>query len=69
MPLNTGSELVGSNLREAQIPQRTNLIVIGIEKEGEVELNPRSHTVLNMGDKLLVLGNSEQIAALKTISE
>ncbi len=69
VPLNKGSELVGSNLREAKIPQRTNLIVIGIEKEGEVELNPRSHTILNMGDKLLVLGNSEQIAALKTISE
>jgi len=67
--LKRGSEIVGINLMEAQIPQRTNLIVIGIEKKGELELNPRSHTTLNMGDKLLVLGNSEQIAALKKISE
>jgi len=66
--LKRGSELIGSNLREAKIPQRTNLIVIGIEKDGEMELNPRSHTMLNEGDKLMVLGNGDQIDSLKRIS-
>ncbi len=62
------SELVGSNLREAKIPQRTNLIVIGIEKGDDMELNPMSHTILNKGDKLLVLGNNDQINSLKKLS-
>lgn len=62
------SELIGNNLREAQIPQRTNLIVIGIEKDGKMELNPRSHTILNRGDKLLVLGDQDQIQSLKEIT-
>lgn len=61
------SGIEGSNLREAHIPQRTNLIVIGIESKGVLELNPRSHTVLNRGDKLIVLGNSEQIENLKNL--
>lgn len=61
------SSIANSNLREARLPERANLVVIGIEKSGELQLNPRSHTILHPGDKLLVLGSSEQLENLKVI--
>ncbi len=62
------SDIEGKDLRGAMIPQRTNLIVIGIEKDGTTEFNPMSHTQINSGDKLLVLGSLEQINSLKEIA-
>ncbi|ADO82707.1 potassium channel family protein [Ilyobacter polytropus] len=67
--IKTTSDLEGKNLKEAMIPQRTNLIVIGIEKKSRTEFNPMSHTKINAGDKLLVLGSLDQINSLNSIAD
>ena len=66
--IKTLSDIEGKYLKEAMIPQRTNLIVIGIEKGGKTEFNPMSHTKINAGDKLLVLGSLAQINSLNEIA-
>ncbi len=63
------SNLVNKTLREAQIPQRTGLIVIALKraKDSKWFFNPVSSTVLNKNDKLIVLGETERIEKLYSI--
>lgn len=67
--INERSELHNTTLREARIPQKTNLVVIGVEKEDDFKLNPMSNTLLTSGSKLLVMGKEEQIEKLKKLAE
>ncbi len=66
-----GSELDGVILKEARIPQRTNLIVIAVymKDEDKFIFNPMSMTMLKAHDKLMVLGQAEQIEKLKKLVE
>ena len=63
------SRLAGRTLRDAEIPQRTGLIVIAVEKDvdGEREFlfNPVATTLLEPGDELIVLGEPEQVERLR----
>lgn len=49
-------------------PEKTGLVVMAIKKAGEEELklNPGSEEILREGDKMLVLGKSEQFDLLET---
>lgn len=59
------SHLIGYNLREASIYQKTGLLVFAIKRGTRTVYNPDpSHTRLESGDKLIVFGNKEQIYAL-----
>ncbi len=64
-----GSELDGVILKDARIPQRTNLIVIAVymKDEDKFVFNPMSMTMLKAGDRLMVLGKLEQIEKLKQL--
>jgi len=61
-----GSSIAGKTLQEARIPQHTGLIIIAMKKESEKTwvFNPSSASILNEGDKLIVLGNPEKISKL-----
>ena len=67
------SPLIGKPLMDAQIPQNTGLIVIGLRKKnpaGAEEaytyvFNPQASTTLGAGDVMIVLGKPEQINELK----
>ena len=63
------SPLAGRTLKDAEIPQRTGLIVIAVEKEGEGDreflFNPVATTLLEPGDELIVLGEPEQVERLR----
>ncbi len=63
------SSLAGKSLAAAGIPQATGLIVIAIQKKStgseSFEFNPSANTVLEPGDEIIVLGQSNQIAKLK----
>lgn len=64
-----GSDLINKTYREANIPQRTNLVVIGYySSESELQVNPKAENLIRLGDRLLVFGNNEQINALKKIA-
>ncbi|HFE52964.1 MAG TPA: potassium channel protein [Bacteroidetes bacterium] len=62
------SPLIGRSLRELQIPQRTGLIVLAIRRKSgrRFELNPGPQTVLHAGDRLIVLGEINEVDLLRT---
>ena len=63
------SDLIGKSYREANIPQRTNLVVIGYySSNNELQVNPKADNIINLGDKLLVFGVNSEINELKTIA-
>lgn len=67
--INSGSDLINKTYREANIPQRTNLVVIGYYSSlSELQVNPKADNVIKLGDRLLVFGNDEQIMNLKKIA-
>lgn len=69
--LPAGSSLAGHTLAEAQIPQKTGLIVIAVRHEGggdgELVYNPGPGEQIGPGDVLIVLGRSEQVDRLREV--
>ncbi|MDD3323074.1 MAG: NAD-binding protein [Paludibacter sp.] len=64
-----GSDLINKTYREANIPQRTNLNVIGFySSTSELQVNPKADNVIQLGDRLLVFGIENQIDDLKKIA-
>jgi voltage-gated potassium channel len=64
-----GSDLIGKTYREANIPQRTNLVVIGFySSANDLQVNPKADNIINLQDKLLVFGIDSEINELKTIA-
>lgn len=61
------SEMDGKELKHLRIPDRFGLVVIASKKAGQTNmiLNPKSDLVLNIGDLILVLGNNQQVNALR----
>jgi len=67
--IKNGSDLINKMYREANIPQRTNLVVIGFYSSmSELQVNPKADNIIQLGDKLLVFGNEDQIENLKLIA-
>lgn len=65
-----GSDLVNKTYRDANIPQRTNLVVIGYySSTNELQVNPTADNLIQLGDRLLVFGNENQIESLKKIAK
>lgn len=67
------SPLVGLTLQEAQIPQRTGLIVIAIRlaasrADAEWSYNPGPDQAMHAGDTLIVLGQPEQLDELTVLA-
>jgi len=64
------SELIGSSLVDANIQQRTGLLIVAIRngKDGSFTYNPAPTTQLNQGDTLIVIGDVDQILKLKTLT-
>jgi voltage-gated potassium channel len=68
--IRAGSELIGKTYREANIPQLTNLVVMGCYlPSGGFQANPKAEDVVHLGDKLLVFGTDEDITRLKKIGK
>lgn len=55
---------IGKSIRESQIREKTNGLVVGIEREGRRMLNPDSHLILEQGDILWVVGDKKLLASL-----
>lgn len=67
--INDDSELTGKSYREANIPQRTHLVVIGFYSlSNELQVNPKADNLIQLGDRLLVFGKENEINALKTLA-
>ena len=67
-----GSSLGGGTLADAEIPQRTGLVVIALQRNGTAEdqvYNPGPDTPLSAGDVLIVLGAEQQVDLLRSYVE
>jgi K+/H+ antiporter YhaU regulatory subunit KhtT len=62
-----GSPLAGHRLAELAPTRRCGVQLIGIGRNGGRILNPGAEETLREGDEVLVLGNTEQIDAFKTM--
>jgi CPA2 family monovalent cation:H+ antiporter-2 len=58
------SALIGQTIRASGIRERTNGLVVGIERGGKRVLNPESQTVLEAGDRVWIVGDAELIAII-----
>jgi voltage-gated potassium channel len=60
------SPLAGRSVLEGNIRQRFGVIVVGIQRHDKrMEFNPEPDTVINGGDKLVVLGRPESLRGLE----
>ncbi|NLY08720.1 MAG: potassium channel protein [Tissierellia bacterium] len=68
--INENSTLDGVQLKDADIPQKTGLIVFAIKAKdsGEMLVNPSSNYQFRNGDCLIVLGTEEQTDKLKMLA-
>ncbi len=66
------SKLAGRTLEESRIPQHTGLIVIAVKKVGGgghgFTFNPIGSTMVDAGDRIIVLGRPDQIHDLKSFT-
>jgi monovalent cation:H+ antiporter-2, CPA2 family len=60
--LGAGSPAAGKLIRELALRTSTGASVVGIERNGESIVNPGPDEELRVGDKLLLLGSSDQLA-------
>lgn len=61
------SELREKTFSQAELPKKTGLIILAVKKvdEEEIKFNPGPDFVMNVGDKLIVMGHQDQIKKLK----
>ncbi|HQR37184.1 MAG TPA: potassium channel protein [Blastocatellia bacterium] len=66
----THSKIAGKTLREAQIRQQFNVIVIALLRAGEENLlfNPEAHTIINAGDKIIAVGSKANLLGLASMA-
>ncbi len=66
--LNGGSPLVGKTISEASVRDKTGAYILAIQSpSGTVNTNPSSDTMLEVGDRLVVLGTSSQLRSLTQV--
>jgi len=65
--LRADSSLDGRTLRQSNIRQDFNIIIIGVKKpDGQLVFNPGPDHVLEAGDELITLGNRDQLNRFAT---
>jgi len=64
--INENSILVGKKLSESPVREELNIIVVSIHrKDGSFIYNPRGHTELQAGDKLIAIGEKTNLIKLE----
>ena len=65
--VNEYTQLKGLSIRDSGLRERTNGVVIGIERNDERILNPDSTTVFEWGDVVWIVGERNKIQSFKKI--
>lgn len=61
-------DLVGKTLAESHLREDLNIMVVGISKpSGQFIYNPRSNAVIEKGDKLIAIGETESLMKLNSM--
>ncbi|MEN8264262.1 MAG: potassium channel protein [Nitrospirota bacterium] len=62
------SQIVDHSLDECGIRKEMGIIIVAIKREtGEMEFNPMSTSVINLGDTLVAMGETKQLQALEEL--
>lgn len=65
--LATDAPVVGKSLEQSAIREQSGVLVIAVIKQGEVQMTPSAHTVLEPGDIVAVCGTPEQRQAFEQL--
>jgi CPA2 family monovalent cation:H+ antiporter-2 len=65
--LREGSPLLGQTMAEANLRSRTGASVVAILREGQLIANPKSSTVFQVGDRIGLIGEKEQVEAVEKL--
>ncbi|AWA30262.1 sodium:proton antiporter [Flavobacterium magnum] len=57
-------EFIGKSIRESQLREKTNGLIVGFERKGKRTFNPESQLVLQKDDILWIVGDRKRIARL-----
>ena len=69
IPISPNSDFANHRLMELNLPQRLDVIVIGIKRiDGEFSFNPSGQTALHAGDTILALGDTDRLDKLKKLA-
>ncbi len=61
MEIPAGSAMIERRLRDIPLRQQTGASIVAIERGGQRLINPGPDEVLRSGDRVLLLGQSEQL--------
>ncbi len=68
MVVDEKNKLKGKSIRNSQIREKTNGLVVGIERESQRIVNPESDLVLEWGDVIWIVGDRERIFNVNIVS-
>ena len=65
------SSLANQSLKDTQIREKTGFIVLAVQRQGEKHLrfNPGYNEIINEGDKLIVLGETQKMDSLRALAQ
>jgi len=69
VPVQDGSRLAGLTIDESRIGKELGIIIVAIQKAGDMKFNPTHKTVINAGDTLIALGEKNRLKALETAAQ
>ena len=52
-------EFIGKNIKNSQLREKTNGLIVGVERNGKRILNPESNMILEKNDILWVVGSKK----------
>ena len=61
--------LVNQTIKDSNIRNFADCLVVGIERDGVSNMNPNSDTIFNANDLLWVVGEEDQLVKLYTSSQ
>jgi CPA2 family monovalent cation:H+ antiporter-2 len=62
MEIPPGATIIGSKLRDIPLRQQTGVSIVAIERDGQRLINPGPDEILSAGDRVLLLGQTEQLS-------
>lgn len=54
-------DFIGKTIRESQLREKTNGLVVGIERDGQRMMNPESHVILERNDIIWIVGDKKRM--------
>lgn len=54
-------DFIGKTIRESQLREKTNGLIVGIERDGQRMMNPESHVILERDDIIWIVGDRKRM--------